>query len=48
MKQWRRPDDLVILELNDTKQSAETCGDFFKQLSDAWAKRDAAIDYCLK
>lgn len=49
MKELRRVDDNIINRLNSTSTQAEgVCGDFFKQMSDAYHKRDEAIDYCLK
>lgn len=49
MKELRRVDDNIINRLNSTSTQAEgVCGEFFKQMSDAYHKRDEAIDYCLK
>lgn len=49
MKELRRVDDNVINRLNSTATQADgTCSEFFKQMSEAYAKRDEAIDYCLK
>lgn len=51
MKELRRVDDNIINRLNSSLSQAAAdavCGDFFKQMSEAYAKRDEAIDYCLK
>ncbi|KAI7898134.1 caffeine-induced death protein 2 [Cokeromyces recurvatus] len=49
MKELRKVDDNIINRLNSTStQSEGACADFFKQISNAYAKRDEAIDYCLK
>lgn len=49
MKELRKVDDNIINRLNSTSTQAEgVCGDFFKQMSEAYAKRDETIDYCLK
>lgn len=49
MKELRRVDDNAINRLNSTSTQADSvCSDFFKQISEAYAKRDEAIDYCLK
>jgi hypothetical protein len=49
MKELRKVDDNIINRLNSTSVQAEgVCGDFFKQMSAAYAQRDEAIDYCLK
>lgn len=49
MKDLRRVDDNIINRLNSASTQAEgSCSDFFKQMSEAYAKRDEAIDYCLK
>lgn len=42
-------DDNVINRLNSTSTQTEgACSDFFKQMSEAYAKRDETINYCLK
>ncbi|KAI8333208.1 caffeine-induced death protein 2 [Choanephora cucurbitarum] len=49
MKELRRVDDNIINRLNSTATQTEgACADFFKQMSEAYYKRDEAIDYCLK
>ncbi|CAO0802157.1 unnamed protein product [Mucor circinelloides] len=49
MKEFRKVDDNIINRLNSTSTQAEgVCGEFFKQMSEAYAQRDQAIDYCLK
>ncbi|CEP13081.1 hypothetical protein [Parasitella parasitica] len=49
MKEFRKVDDNIINRLNSTStQSEGVCGEFFKQMSEAYAQRDQAIDYCLK
>ncbi|KAI9025348.1 caffeine-induced death protein 2 [Phycomyces nitens] len=49
MKELRRVDDNIVPRLNSTDTHSETaCADFFKQLSTAYAKREHAINYCLK
>ncbi|KAG2193347.1 caffeine-induced death protein 2 [Mucor mucedo] len=49
MKELRRVDDNVINRLNSNGTHAEgVCSDFFKQMTEAYAKRDEAINYCLK
>ncbi|CAO3653063.1 unnamed protein product [Cunninghamella echinulata] len=49
MKELRKVDDNIILRLNSTDTHSENaCGDFFKQLSSAYRKREEAVDYCLK
>jgi hypothetical protein len=49
MKELRKVDDNIINRLNSTSVQAEgVCGDFFRQMSAAYAQRDEAIDYCLK
>lgn len=49
MKELRRVDDNVINRLNSNATQAEgVCSDFFTQMTEAYAKRDEAIDYCLK
>ncbi|GAA5810104.1 hypothetical protein MFLAVUS_003523 [Mucor flavus] len=49
MKDLRRVDDNVINRLNGAATQVDgSCSEFFKQMSEAYAKRDEAIDYCLK
>ncbi|CEG85121.1 hypothetical protein RMATCC62417_18847 [Rhizopus microsporus] len=49
MKELRRVDDNIINRLNSTStQSEAACADFFKQISEAYARRDETINYCLK
>lgn len=51
MKELRRVDDNIINRLNSSLSQADAdgvCSDFFKQMSEAYYKRDEAIDYCLK
>jgi hypothetical protein len=49
MKELRKVDDNIINRLNSASTQAEgSCGEFFKQMSEAYSQRDEAIDYCLK
>lgn len=49
MKELRKVDDNIINRLNSAGTQGEgVCGDFFKQMSEAYSQRDEAIDYCLK
>ncbi|CAO3647777.1 unnamed protein product [Mucor hiemalis] len=44
MKELRRVDDNIINRLNSTSTQAEgVCGEFFKQMSDAYHKRDEPL-----
>lgn len=49
MKELRRVDDNIIPRLNSTDTHSEkACADFFKELADAYSKREQAVNYCLK
>lgn len=49
MKEYRRVDDNIILRMNTTDTHSEAgCGEFFKQLADAYQKREDTVNYCLK
>ena len=49
MREMRRIDDNIMLRLNATDtHSKESCAGFFKQLADAYTKRQHAIDTCLQ
>ncbi|CAG8474696.1 327_t:CDS:2 [Paraglomus occultum] len=49
MKEYRKIDDNIMLRMNTTDTHSETsCKEFFKHLSEAYARREKAIDSCLK
>ncbi|CAG8439342.1 13746_t:CDS:2 [Funneliformis caledonium] len=45
MKEYRKIDDNIMLRMNTTNTHSEAaCADFFKQLSDAYQKRERILD----
>ncbi|KAI7861619.1 caffeine-induced death protein 2 [Spinellus fusiger] len=49
MKELRRVDDNIVPRLNSTDVHSEAaCAEFFKELATSYAKREEAINYCLK
>ncbi len=49
MKEYRKIDDNIMLRLNTTNTHSEAaCADFFKQLVDAYQKRERVVNKCLK
>ena len=49
MKEYRKIDDNILLRMNTTNTHSEvSCKEFFKHLSDAYARREKAIGSCLK
>jgi Caffeine-induced death protein 2 len=49
MKEYRKVDDNIMLRMNTTDTHSEAgCAEFFKQLADAYQKREDSVNYCLK
>ncbi|KAH8551103.1 caffeine-induced death protein 2 [Umbelopsis sp. PMI_123] len=49
MKEYRKVDDNIMLRMNTTDTHSEAgCAEFFKQLADAYQKREDTVNYCLK
>ncbi|KAI8388457.1 caffeine-induced death protein 2 [Radiomyces spectabilis] len=49
MRELRKVDDTITLRLNSTDTTSEqACAQFFKDLADAYTKREHAVNYCLK
>jgi len=49
IREFRKIDDNIILKMNTTNtHSKAACADFFKELADAYQKREYVIDKCLK
>ncbi|RHZ69321.1 hypothetical protein Glove_284g85 [Diversispora epigaea] len=49
MKGYRKIDDNIMLRMNTTNtHSVENCTQFFKELADAYSKREKIINHCLK
>ena len=49
MKEYRKIDDNIMLRMNTTDTHSEaSCKEFFKHLSDAYTRREKAVESCLK
>jgi hypothetical protein len=49
MKEYRKVDDNIMLRMNTTDTHSEAgCAEFFKQLAEAYQKRENTVNYCLK
>ena len=49
MKEYRKVDDNIMLRMNTTDTHSEAgCAEFFKQLAEAYQKREDSVNYCLK
>ncbi|KAJ1972227.1 hypothetical protein H4R35_004794 [Dimargaris xerosporica] len=49
MKELRRLDDNIMIRLNSTNtHSAAACAELFERLSQAYIRREKAINYCLE
>lgn len=49
MKEYRKVDDNIMLRMNTTDTHSEAgCAEFFKQLAEAYQKREDTVNYCLK
>jgi hypothetical protein len=47
MKQLRKVDDNIMLRMNTTNvQSEEACANFFRELTQAYTRREEAVQFC--